>query len=319
MKTLYDLLGARPDDDAEGLRDAFRKAAKASRSDIYAGNPGAPKQFKQIVDAYDILRDAGRRATYDRLRESERGRFGSKLHRAAAYLVHNIVSDAIGVVALAVVLAGGHTLFASVSKTPVDAVEATGRGPAEVASIQPAAPTGLTAPVAPPPDKPEGATAGQTPAMAPSADSLAANGGSAPEVTASEVTKGGPASSPAALDMEVAKADAFAAPVEGDQKRSAESRSSSQKNGASVPKPPVSDSAKSDDKSDIKTSDRPNITTHDMKTAEIKIARKPRLEAKRQVKNRAPVQQASLENRKTAACSGPQACSGDIPLFGVGF
>jgi hypothetical protein len=31
MKTLYDLLGALPDDDADELRAAFRKAAKANR------------------------------------------------------------------------------------------------------------------------------------------------------------------------------------------------------------------------------------------------------------------------------------------------
>ena len=30
MKTLYDLLGALPSDDAEGLRTAFRKAVKGA-------------------------------------------------------------------------------------------------------------------------------------------------------------------------------------------------------------------------------------------------------------------------------------------------
>ena len=51
MKTLYDLLGARADDDAEGLRNAFRKAAKANHPDLHAGDPDAPIRFRQIVEA----------------------------------------------------------------------------------------------------------------------------------------------------------------------------------------------------------------------------------------------------------------------------
>jgi hypothetical protein len=43
MKTLYDLLGARPDDDAEVLKAGSRKAAKANHP---------------IAEAYEILRDA---------------------------------------------------------------------------------------------------------------------------------------------------------------------------------------------------------------------------------------------------------------------
>ena len=39
MGTLYDLLGALPGDDAEGLRKAFRKAAKATHPDIDRENP----------------------------------------------------------------------------------------------------------------------------------------------------------------------------------------------------------------------------------------------------------------------------------------
>ena len=41
MKTLYDLLGALPDDDAEDLRIAFRKAVKANHPDVNPDNPEA--------------------------------------------------------------------------------------------------------------------------------------------------------------------------------------------------------------------------------------------------------------------------------------
>ena len=142
MKTLYDLLGARPDDDAEKLQNAFRKAAKANHPDLHAGDPDAPKRFRQIAAAYAILRDAEERATYDRLLAFRRQQLRSKLKR-------NIVSDAIAVVGLAVVLVGGYTLFARISKTSVaktsveavKVVEVAARGPVEMAAVQTAVPT----------------------------------------------------------------------------------------------------------------------------------------------------------------------------------
>ena len=142
MKTLYDLLGARPDDDAEKLQNAFRKAAKANHPDLHAGDPDAPKRFRQIAAAYAILRDAEQRATYDRLLAFRRQQLRSKLKR-------NIVSDAIAVVGLAVVLVGGYTLFARISKTSVaktsveavKVVEVAARGPVEMAAVQTAVPT----------------------------------------------------------------------------------------------------------------------------------------------------------------------------------
>jgi len=142
MKTLYDLLGARPGDDAEGLRDAFRKAAKANHPDLHAGDPNAPIRFRQTVQAYDILRDAKQRATYDRLLEFEREQRRWTLARLVSCLMHNLLADAVAVVGLAVVLGGGCTLFAYLSKTRVDAVElaevtARGPAPAEIAAAPP--------------------------------------------------------------------------------------------------------------------------------------------------------------------------------------
>ena len=58
MGTLYDLLGALPSDDAEGLRTAFRKAAKATHPDIIPENPDAALRFRELVRASDILTDA---------------------------------------------------------------------------------------------------------------------------------------------------------------------------------------------------------------------------------------------------------------------
>ena len=68
MKTLYDLLGALPDDDADELRAAFRKAAKANHPDNNPDNPEAAEKFRKIVRAHAILSDGQQRAAYDRLR-----------------------------------------------------------------------------------------------------------------------------------------------------------------------------------------------------------------------------------------------------------
>ena len=67
MTTLYDLLGALPDDDAESLRAAFRRAAKANHPDSNPSDPDAPRRFRRIVRAHTILSDEAQRAIYDEL------------------------------------------------------------------------------------------------------------------------------------------------------------------------------------------------------------------------------------------------------------
>jgi hypothetical protein len=67
MGTLYDLLGALPSDDADGLRVAFRRAAKATHPDMNADDPEASRRFRELMRAYDILTDADQRTTYDEL------------------------------------------------------------------------------------------------------------------------------------------------------------------------------------------------------------------------------------------------------------
>lgn len=313
MRTLYDLLGARPDNDAEELTNAFRKAAEASRSGVHDCDPDAAKRFRQVVEAYDILRDAERRAAYDRLLESERGQLRSILSRFASCLLHNIASDAIGVVGLAVVIAGGHALFAYISKSPVSALEVSARQPAEVTSVQRPTQTGVTERDQPH-DQLERAT--DTPMMMPSGDVLAANGGGT-----LESPKGGPDSNAAGPNIEVAKTDnALADAIDPDQARPGEVRSPSREKDSRAKRSSLSDFQKSDNKRHIKRSDTHDINTHDATIAEMKTARKPKFDAKRQARNRAHFIQASVENRRTFVCSDPQACAGNLtPLFGVGF
>lgn len=139
MTTLYDILGARPHDGAGTLKDAFRKAVKANHPDHNAGDPDAPGRFVQIVRAKSILGDPELRALYDRMLEYERQqlRRPSKL-TAIIDAMHNIASDSIAVIVLAVVLAGAYTVFTYISEMSVSkgkVVAANLHEPANVGAV----------------------------------------------------------------------------------------------------------------------------------------------------------------------------------------
>ena len=62
----YDLLGVtRGATDAE-IKKAFRKKAMDLHPDRNADNPNAEAQFKEVNEAYDVLKDADKKAAYDR-------------------------------------------------------------------------------------------------------------------------------------------------------------------------------------------------------------------------------------------------------------
>jgi hypothetical protein len=317
MKTLYDLLDVRPDDDAEGLKQAFRKAVKASHPDVHTDDPDAPTRFRHFVQAYAILRDPERRADYDRLLELEREQL-----RSNSYTMRKFIFDAIAIAGFAAVMVGGYPLYTHISKTFVEAVavaEVPARRPPEIAAVEPAARTDTTDR-----DEARGKLVVPDVATAPSAVASADAGGEA-----LGIADGGPALSSAGRDTEVAKiANTFDAPVDRagtmtaahdleknsgieplDQKnaRSVEVQPSSLEKDGDVPKSSSSDFATSGEKRDVKT--------RDMKTPE-----RPRMVAKRQATGQAPLKQVSLESRNTSVCSGSQSCSGHAsPLFGVGF
>ena len=62
----YDVLGiARGADDAE-IKKAFRKLARELHPDVNRDDPAAEEKFKEAAEAYEVLSDSDRRATYDR-------------------------------------------------------------------------------------------------------------------------------------------------------------------------------------------------------------------------------------------------------------
>lgn len=65
-KDYYELLGAQRGATADELKKAYRKLAMQYHPDRNPGNAEAEHKFKEINEAYDVLRDDQRRAAYDR-------------------------------------------------------------------------------------------------------------------------------------------------------------------------------------------------------------------------------------------------------------
>ena len=140
MKTLYDVLGALPSDDAEGLRTAFRKAVKGAHPDIHPDDPDAALKFREIARANEILGDAEQRAAYDYLLELARLEQKSAAEHAIAARIHKLASGVIALAGVSVVTVGGYLLFMHMSVAsvaPANKVDVTVRASAEIASVSP--------------------------------------------------------------------------------------------------------------------------------------------------------------------------------------
>ena len=113
MQTLYDLLGALPEDSAEDLRLAFRRAAKATHPDIHTEDEDAPERFRRLVRANDILSDADQRAVYDHLLALTVAR-----PKPRARVLH-FVSEALMMLFLSGASIGGYILLQNLSQASV--------------------------------------------------------------------------------------------------------------------------------------------------------------------------------------------------------
>lgn len=118
MQTLYELLGALPDDDADRLRAAFRNAAKSSHPDNNPGDPDAAQSFRRIVRAYAILRDERQRESYDSLLAKADQRRALSARRKPSFQIRSMFRDAIAATVIAFVSIGAFLLFESGSRTP---------------------------------------------------------------------------------------------------------------------------------------------------------------------------------------------------------
>lgn len=76
----YEMLGVERDADANTLKRAYRKMAMQYHPDRNPGDAEAERKFKELSEAYDVLRDAEKRSAYDRFGHAafEQGGLGGR-------------------------------------------------------------------------------------------------------------------------------------------------------------------------------------------------------------------------------------------------
>lgn len=88
MRNFYKVLGIRSTADEGRIKSAFRHRAKAFHPDLNPGDRHAEERFKELTQAYEVLRSAHARASYDaqlaRRRSVARWRFASSAAMMAA-------------------------------------------------------------------------------------------------------------------------------------------------------------------------------------------------------------------------------------------
>src|SRR4051794_21302058 len=90
MADYYETLGVARTASDDDIKKAYRKLAMTYHPDRNNGSLEAEEKFKSITEAYDVLRDANKRATYDRYGEAG-------LRGGAGGFHHVDLSEALGI------------------------------------------------------------------------------------------------------------------------------------------------------------------------------------------------------------------------------
>jgi DnaJ-like protein len=172
METLYDLLGALPNDDAESLRAAFRRAVKQAHPDVNPGGPDAGLKFRRIMRANEILGDVEQRAAYDHLLEVTRIEQEQAAKHAVAVKIHKLASGVMALAGISAVAVCGYGLFLQLSANTLMPATTTADAVRESAAIVAARPVGKGRASASAPPQTSGHVEITTSRIIPTADSM---------------------------------------------------------------------------------------------------------------------------------------------------
>ncbi len=79
MKDYYDIMGVGRNATLSDIKKVYRKLARKYHPDLNPGDKNAEQQFKEISEAYDVLKDPKKRKQYDMF-----GRVGADFHNASS-------------------------------------------------------------------------------------------------------------------------------------------------------------------------------------------------------------------------------------------
>jgi curved DNA-binding protein CbpA len=91
VRNLYKVLGIASTADDLRIKSAFRHRALTTHPDLHPGNDEAEERFRELMQAYAVLRDAKARAAYDAHLARQRSQARRRFVQSAAVMVATFV------------------------------------------------------------------------------------------------------------------------------------------------------------------------------------------------------------------------------------
>jgi hypothetical protein len=91
VRNLYKVLGIASTADDLRIKSAFRRRALTTHPDLHPGNGEAEERFRELMQAYAVLRDATARAAYDAHLARQRSQARRRFVQSAAVMVATFV------------------------------------------------------------------------------------------------------------------------------------------------------------------------------------------------------------------------------------